>query len=65
MSSRLETMYDLGLLTEPQYLEIRAWVNSPLTLQDMKAMPQPLWTALARANLLLTFDPEEMGLYPS
>lgn len=65
MSNRLETIYDLGMLTEEQYLEIRAWINSPLTPAAMRQMPDHLWAALLQSNLLLEFDPEELSLLPN
>ena len=61
---KLTQMHSLGLLTEPQYLEIAAWLNSAATPQQMLAMPQPLWTALRQAAMLMEFDPETIPHLP-
>ena len=56
----LTHMHRLGLLTEPQYLEIAAYLNSPLSgKQVVEQMPQPLWTVLQQAATLLQFDPDQ------
>jgi hypothetical protein len=56
----LTQMHQLGLLTEPQYLEISAYLRSPLSRQQMvEQMPQPLWTVLQQAATLLQFDPDQ------
>ncbi len=54
----LQSMLDQGLLTEPQFLEIRAWFLGSQTRQQLKAMPDHLWRALYLAHLLMEFDPE-------
>ena len=61
----LTHMHRLGLLTEPQYLEIAAYLNSPLSRQQVvEQMPQPLWTVLLQASTLLKFDPDRIPFLP-
>ena len=55
----LTQMHKLGLLTEPQYLEISAYLRSPLSRQQVvEQLPQPLWTALQQAAALALTRPE-------
>lgn len=61
----LVEMKELGLLNEEQYQEIAAWFNSPLTNAEVLAMPHPLWVALNQSTVLLSFDPEKLGLLPN
>lgn len=52
-SNSLEMMLEAELLTEPQFLEISAWFNSPMPLE---LMPLELQVALMRASLLVNLD---------
>ena len=54
-SSCLETMLEAGALTEPQFLELSAWFNSPLSFE---LMPMELQVALLQAGLLMSLDEE-------
>ena len=56
-------MDNLGLLTSDQFNEIAAWLDSPLSNQEIKQMPEPLWTALSHAATLLAFNPKALGLF--
>jgi hypothetical protein len=53
----LEELRSMDLLTQSQFLELRAWVESPLpTPEAVQLMPDHLWAALTQASLLLELD---------
>lgn len=61
----LQTMESLGLLTQEQHLEIRAWVMSPLSSREIAhGMPEALQTALWSAETLMLYDPEAIPFEP-
>lgn len=55
----LQEMESLGMLTQEQHLEIRAWVTSPLSSQQIAlGMPEHLQWLLWQAGTLMEYDPE-------
>lgn len=53
----LSELLELGLLTQAEYQEIAAWVESPLPESvAAQMMPDPLWEALNRAMVLAELD---------
>ncbi|WKB54988.1 hypothetical protein [Eleftheria terrae] len=59
----LKEMRQLGLLTQEQYLEIRAYVMSHPSPEQITAMPAHLWQAMLHADALMYPDDEPQPLH--
>lgn len=65
----LGQMLEAGLLTPPEFLELRAWLRAwhlgKISSQQTEEMPPHLKEALTHATILMEFNPQEWGLYPN
>jgi hypothetical protein len=60
----LEEMHSLGLLTKTQFLELRAWFESPLSVEAISLeIPEELLVALFKAHLLIEMDEDSETMH--
>ena len=53
----LQALREQELLTEPEFREILAWLESPLSTQEaVQQMPGSLWSILSNAAMLFNLD---------